>query len=423
MRTTQSSNDSVPPALPLVASLCGTFLKPEMQSVYRQITGLQTFRTVVLTEQRLHEDLFPFDPLVVMDKLTRPRPKGNFILRFWYKHVVKQWPPPQPITREVAPHYPYNLPALLGRWQPALVHVYYGHKAVKYLPMLQAWGGPWLVSFHGVDVVKFLDDPDYLKQMQAVFASAELVLARSQSLAERLLVLGCPPEKVRLNPTPIPLDGYPEHPRVTPQDGAFRLVQASRLIAKKGLFTTLKAMRRVVQEFPNAKFILCGDGPDRVRFASAVADAGLTHAIECRGWLDQDALKSEFAAAHVFLHPSELTETEDQEGVPNSMLEAMATGLPVVATLHGGIPEAVQHGIDGCLVPEKSPEALAEAILSLLRDNAKRAAMGHAAAQSVRRKFGLAAGIKTLEEAYAESLQRWSARQTTPAKLPSDTTK
>lgn len=391
---------------PLVASLCGTFLKPEMQSVYRQVTGLRDHRNLVLTEQRANEAIFPFEPIVVMDKIARPRLRGNFILRFWYKYITRQWPPPRPINKEVKPYYPYNLPDILRREKPALVHVYYGHKAVKYRSMLKAWGGPWIVSFHGVDVAKFFDRPGYSAKMAKVFAEAELVLGRSESLLDRLRELGCPPEKLRLNPTPIPLDGFESPARREPENGAFRLVQASRLIAKKGLFTTLEALKLVRREFPSVKFVLCGDGPDREAFARAVIIAGLSGNVDLLGWLDQESLRREYARAHLFLHPSEMTANSDQEGVPNSMLEAMATGLPVVATWHGGIPEAVRDREDGRLVPEKDSAALAEAILDLLRDPAERARCGANAAASVRATYGLEASLRRLEDYYREALSR-----------------
>lgn len=400
-----------PDPRPLVASLCGTFLKPEMQSVYRQIVGLKDHRTVVLAEQRTNPDLFPFEPVVAMDKIARPRLRGNFILRFWYKYVVRQWPPPRPINKEVKPYYPYNLPDILRREKPDLVHVYYGHKAVKYRSMLKAWGGPWIVSFHGVDVAKFFDRRGYAEKMAKVFKEAELVLGRSQSLLDRLAALGCPPEKLRLNPTPIPLEGFAGQARAIPPDGAFRLVQASRLIAKKGLFTTLRALAIVVKEFPRAKFVLCGDGPDREPFLKAAEAAGLSGNIDMLGWLDQASLRREYATAHLFLHPSEMTADGDQEGVPNSMLEAMATGLPVVATLHGGIPEAVRSGVDGLLVPEKDPGTLAEAILTLLRDHALRDRCGSDAAASVHATFGTQASIQRLEGAYREAREAYARRQ------------
>ncbi|NNE90528.1 MAG: glycosyltransferase [Verrucomicrobiales bacterium] len=395
---------------PLVISLCGTYLKKEMQSLYRQIANLRNHRTKVYAERLENLEDFPLEhaEIVHMEKRERPRHRGNFLLRFWFKHVIKKWPPPIHIGmegRETEYYHPYDLVDRLAEDEPALVHVYYGHKAVKYRRMLQDAGVPWLVSFHGVDVVKFLDQPGYREGLTRVFAEAQLVLARSESLLDRLRDLGCPEEKLRLNRTPVPLDAIEFGLRHPPEDGKWRLFQACRLIPKKGLFTTLKALPKVVDRWPDLKFVLAGTGPDEERFREAVADAGLENNVELLGWVDQDRLRAEFARAHAFLHPSELTETEDQEGVPNAMVEAMAAGLPILATTHGGIPEAVEHDQDGFLVPEKDHEALADAILKLLDSPDTLARFSQQAHDSVTEKFGFEQQIGALEACYAEAIE------------------
>lgn len=402
-----SDSNSKKDERPLVVSLCGTYLKPEMQSLYRQITGLEEFRNVVFAENVANLERFPFDPVVPMKKQQRPRFRGNFLLRFWYKHVIKQWPPPRPVGyvgHEGEYYHPYDLVDLLKEWKPDLVHVYYGHKAVKYRRMLEASGVPWLVSFHGVDVVKFMDDPDYVKGLQQVFQQAKVVLARSESLLERLRDLGCPEEKLRINRTPVPLQSIEFKERCAPVDGKWRLLQACRLIPKKGLFTVLKALPKVIELWPDLQYVLCGSGPDEERFRQEVKKAGLEDNVEIKGWVSQDELKTEFAKAHLFLHPSELTETEDQEGVPNAMLEAMAAGLPVVATQHGGIPEAVTSGKNGILVEEKDFEALAQALLDLTADESLLAEYSRQAKYSVAEKFGFEQQIAAMEVCYLEAV-------------------
>ncbi len=397
---------------PRLASLCGTYLKPEMQSIYRQIVHVQRLENHVFTEQLSHLDQFPFPRVHQLTKLRTPRAKGNFILRFWYKYIVRQWPPPRPINKlPPGPHFGYDLVPRLKEAQIDLAHAYYGHKAVKYREMLEYWGGPWIVSFHGVDVSKFTDQPGYREELQKVFAQAELVLARSQSLLKELAQLGCPAEKLRLNRTPIPLDQFPVMSREAPPDGAWRLVQASRLIPKKGLFTTLEALAKIVPRFPRLRFIVCGSGPVRDEFLRRRDQLGIHDHVEAPGWMSQDQLLTEYRRAHVFLHPSELTDTSDQEGIPNSMLEAMATGLPVVATLHGGIPEAVTSGQDGLLVPEKNPDALAAALENLLNSPSLYQSLSAGAAASVRANFGLQSQIHRLEDCYEEALQRWKDRR------------
>tara|TARA_R110002096_G_scaffold67332_8_gene163363 strand:+ start:20938 stop:22152 length:1215 start_codon:yes stop_codon:yes gene_type:complete len=390
---------------PLVASVCGTFLKPEMQSIYRQIVGLKRFRTIVFTEEHKNPEQFPFEPVEVMTKLLRPKPRGNFALRFYYKYVVKQWPPPVRIEKDVKPYYPFDLLPRLDAHRPDLIHVYYGHKAVTYRNILLKTKIPFVVSFHGVDVAHFAKG-DRTEEFESVLDRAQIVLARSESLLDELANLGVPREKLRSNRTPIPLEGIAPKVRRAPEDGAWRLVQACRLIPKKGILTAIEALKPVVERWPNLKYILCGTGPQEDEIRQAAREAGLEANVELRGWMDQTQLRAEFERAHVFLHPSELTASSDQEGVPNSMLEAMAAGLPVVATLHGGIPEAVENEVDGVLVPEKSPRELGDAISRLLGSPDLLESWSRQARESVVKKYGEAQSIAALEDAYADAIER-----------------
>jgi colanic acid/amylovoran biosynthesis glycosyltransferase len=403
---------------PLVASICGTFLKPEMQSVYRQIIGLRRHRTVVLTERRVHADQFPFEPVIQMErppavvrtKLRKQRQRGNFIRRFYYKHLLKTWPPPAKAVPSTPPapavyDEPYNLVDLLRRHRPALAHVYYGHKAVKYLPMLRRWGGPLIVSFHGFDVTSAAYQAGDAATLPEVFTHARLILGRSQSLLDRLAELGCPPEKLRLNRTSIPLASRtsPATIRTTPPHGRWIFLQACRLIPKKGLPNTLRALREIVAIHPNARLILAGSGPLDDELRRATAELGLSAHVEFAGWCSQERLADLYAQAHIFLHPSEITTSGDQEGVPNAMLEAMASGLPVVATRHGGIPEAVTDGVDGLLVSEKSPDQLAGAILRICMEDGLVGRLSAAAATNIARQFSPERQISALEDCYEEA--------------------
>ena len=129
------------------------------------------------------------------------------------------------------------------------------------------------------------------------------------------------------------------------------------VMADAGLKTALKAFASFHSFNPNSRFVIAGEGPLKDPLAEMARELGVHKAVELRGFLDQSALAELYAQSHVFVHPSELTKDQNQEGVPNSMLEAMATGLPVLATQHGGIPEAVTHGTHGLLVPEGDHEA------------------------------------------------------------------
>ena len=130
---------------------------------------------------------------------------------------------------------------------------------------------------------------------------------------------------------------------------------------------------------------------------------GIWEAVELRGFLAQADLARLYGEAHFFVHPSEMTADMNQEGVPNSMLEAMATGLPVLATLHGGIPEAVESGRTGLLVPERDDAGLLRAMLDLAGHPVRAFEMGRAASDSVRIEFEQANQIEKLESYYDEA--------------------
>ena len=378
-------------AKPIVASYCTTFLKPEMRHIYRQVTGLRRYSTFVMTRERLGEEEFPFPEIEVI-----PRARKNFLKRFWLKYVM----------RKPAVYYRGELQVLIKllRRRPAdLVHVYFGHTGVHLLPFIQEWDRPTVVSFHGMDIQSRPQQEGYDDQMRELLRTVPLVLARSRSLFSALEKWGCPREKLRLNRTGIPLDQYPFAQRPLPADGSWRFVQACRLIEKKGLVTALRAFAEFHAKHPRSRFVIAGDGPMKEKLIALAAELGVAAAVELRGFLSQSQLAELYAQSHVFLHPSEMPADQNQEGVPNSMLEAMATGLPVVATTHGGIPEAVTHERTGLLVPERDPAALARALEQITADTASLYILGEAAARAVREEFEQTKAIEKLEGFYDEA--------------------
>jgi colanic acid/amylovoran biosynthesis glycosyltransferase len=123
------------------------------------------------------------------------------------------------------------------------------------------------------------------------------------------------------------------------------------------------------------------------------------------GFLSQAKLQQLYASSDLFLHPSEISPNQDQEGVPNSVLEAMATGLPVVATRHGGIPEAVDHGRTGFLVPEEDHVGLANAMQLITSSPVLLKQMGEHAHATVLERFAQDAQIDQLESFYEEAIK------------------
>jgi colanic acid/amylovoran biosynthesis glycosyltransferase len=380
--------------MPRVASYCTTFLKPEMLHIYRQITGLRRYETFVVCKERQSEELFPMPERGIE---TAPGVKSNFLRRFWLKYIKHE--PPIVYRGEYG-----VLANLLERREADLMHVYFGHTGVHLLPFIQRWPKPTVVSFHGMDVQTRAHDPGYEVKLRQVLQAATLVLARSQSLLDRLHDLGCPQEKVRMNRTGIPLDQFPFIDRAMPAQGAWHFVQACRLIEKKGLDDAIHAFAAFHQTHPLARFTIAGEGPLRGELEKRRDELGLHDQVSFAGFLNGSALRELYHQAHVFLHPSRMTSDQNQEGIPNSMLEAMATGLPVAATLHGGIPEAVRHGVTGLLVAEKDRVGLHQSLEALTASEDIWRTFSVKASDDVRENFEASAQIARLEAAYDEAL-------------------
>ena len=376
---------------PVVASYCTTFLKPEMLHIYRQVTGLRRYSTFVVTRERKGEAEFPFGDIEVL-----PRARKNFVKRFWLKYVARK--PPVYYRGELQ-----VILKLLERRPADLMHIYFGHTGVHLLPFVEEWTRPCVVSFHGMDIQERPEQEGYDAQMRALLLRVPLVLARSRSLFAALEKWGCPREKLRLNRTGIPLGQFPFQQRPMPADGSWRFVQACRLVAKKGLGTAIRAFAKFHALHPKATFCIAGEGPMKTELDAMVGDLGLREAVELRGFLSQEDLAALYARSHVFLHPSEMPPDQNQEGVPNSMLEAMATGLPVLATTHGGIPEAVTHERTGLLVPERDDAALFAAMQHVTAETDFLYILGQAAARAVREEFEQGRAIEKLEGFYDEA--------------------
>jgi len=377
---------------PVVACYCATFLKPEMLHIYRQITSLTRVSPLVIAQKREEAERYPFDGITVVGK-----PALHFARRFWFKQVrAAPW---QISKREVN-----ALVGVLENAQAQLLHIYFGHIAAHLLPLIRAWEKPSVVSFHGADVMVDLEKPAYRAATKQMLAAVRLVLVRSESLGRALVEIGCSPQKIRIQRTGIPVDEIPFRARAWPRAGAWKFVQACRLIEKKGLKTSLLVFTEFAKRYPQATFAIAGEGPLRGDLEARARGLGIGDKVSFPGFVSQAQLRELFYGSHIFLHPSERGADGNQEGVPNSMLEAMASGLAVFATEHGGIPEAIEHGKSGMLVKENDDEALARALLDAVAHPDQLTAIARNGADSVRQKFEQREQTRKLEDYYFEAM-------------------
>jgi len=385
---------SSPESRPIIACYCATFLKPEMFHIYRQITALKRCAPVVIAQKREQTERFPFDDVQVI-----PKPATHFLRRFWHRQLRDR--PWQISDRELS-----ALLRALSRIDACVLHIYFGQIAVHLLPLIRAWKKPSIVSFHGADVTVEMNKPAYRQATREMLAAAKLVLVRSESLRRALTELGCDETKIALQRTGIPLEEFPFRERSFPQDDGWRLVQAGRLIEKKGLPVTLNAFAVFLDRYPNATLTIAGEGPLLDELQKLTRELNIEERVSFTGFVSQEQLREIYYRSHIFLHPSQIGRDGNQEGVPNSMLEAMASGLPVFATEHGGIPEAIENAVSGVLVPEHDHEALSRALLSATQDLIFLSRIARSAAEVVRKNFDLRTQAQRLDDIYLQIIGR-----------------
>lgn len=256
------------------------------------------------------------------------------------------------------------------------------------LRRLGVLGGALAVAFRGADTTKYVARRGP-RVYGRTFREARLLLPVCDFLARRLERLGAPAERIVVHRTGIDLARWPFRERRQARPGPLRVVSVGRLIEKKGIAQVLRALRLLADRGVEAEYRVFGDGPLRQPLAGLAAEAGLSAQVRFEGRCGQEKVREGLDRADVLVAASVTAADGDEEGIPNVLKEAMASGLPVVATRHAGIPELVEDGVSGWLVPERDEPALAEALGRLAAEPGRWPAMGRAGRAKVEREYDI----------------------------------
>lgn len=355
---------------PVVVAYCDVFLRPETLHVYRQVTAIRKFRPVVLTRRRLNAGEFPYPDVEVV---ARPR-------FFETSRVAKR----------------------LQRVGAGVLHIYFGPSGMRLLPLLRNRAVPAVVSFQGLHRKK-----SWMEQLPEIFQVADRIVACNESLATALLILGCDPAKLCLVRTGVPNPLTVPMVRTHPVDGEFFFIQTAKLVEANGVDRSVRAFATFSREFPKSEFLVIGDGPLRKRCLHLAKDLGVQDRVNFPGWLPRDRWKELYERAHVFLHPGRKELHGSDERCPDAILEAMADGLPIVATRHGGVPEVVEDGVSGLLVEDGDAEALGDALLKLGRNGMLLQSLSQGAAARVRTDFDRVKQARLMEDVYEQAIRNF----------------
>lgn len=264
-----------------------------------------------------------------------------------------------------------------------IIHCHFGivGRSVACLREIGAISGKLVTTFHGVDMSTCLDrDPGLYAHL---FEHGDLFLPVSEHWRRRLVSHGCDADRIVVHRMGIDPARFPPADRKPSANGPATVLTIGRLVEKKGVEYGLRAVAKLAGRGVPLRYEIVGDGPLRDNLQDLASSLGIAGRVRFHGARVQEDVARMMRQCDVFLAPS-VTDTEgDQEGIPVTIMEAMATGMPVVSSLHSGIPELVEDGVSGLLLREKDVDGIADALALLIGAPERCRSMGGAARAKV----------------------------------------
>ena len=322
----------------------------------RLIKGLGLiFNYALICPRQLWRSLYPF-------------PLTDLTLSLWLLHTV--------------------IPKLNKNYD--IIHCQFGTQSYRGLAFRQVNSptAKLITTFRGHDISSFVQQKGQNVYHQ-LFRNGDFFLTNCDFFRHKAIAIGCPPDKIKVHRSGLDCDRFTYQPRSLPEEGSIQIVTTGRLVEKKGIEYVIRAVAKLVPTYPLLRYKIIGEGHLRSHFTQLIQEFELTENVELIGWCNEAEIVKILKQTHLFVAPS-ITATDGNQDAPiNVLKEAMAIGLPVVSTYHGGIPELVEDGKSGFLVPEKDVAALAERLNYLIENPELWTAMGQAGREFVLKNYNL----------------------------------
>lgn len=380
-----------------IAHVLRTYLGPTDTFIYTQLKLLRRYQAIVVARDLDHLDRYPgVDHVAFSQSAHGPAKRMSDLL---YSRLRIQ------TAYERA-----FFTRMIGGLQPALIHAHFAVEMAYFAASLRSSKQPVVVSCYGYDVSSFPRRYAGLARfyLRRAWSSAQCFLAMSQDMRDDMLRLGCPSEKIRVHYHGINLQRFPYMERPAPSDVVRILYVGSLGDERKGVPDVIRAFARLAREHPNVELRIVGAGRLRDDFERLVQGCGVGDRVVFAGFVRHEELWREYQAAHLFCHPSMTPPSGDKEGIPGTIVEAMATGLPVVTTAHAGIPEMVLDGEHGFVVAEGDVDGIFQGLRRLADEPELRTRMGGKAAERASSRGDAVRQTAALESIYDDVIAAWA---------------
>jgi len=287
-----------------------------------------------------------------------------------------------------------------------LLHAHFGPIGYSLLELKQKMRLPLITTFYGFDMSLLPRIKEWKDKYKQLFAEGDLFLAEGSNMKSELIQLGCPHHKIKIQHIAIDTEKFEFRKRLSKAGRKVILLFCGRFMEKKGLIYSLMAFREVLSKYPNIEFRIIGDGDLRTEIEDYIDHAKLRNKVTILGMQSHAVVETEMQNSDIFLHPSVTAANGDSEGgAPTILLEAQATGMPVLSTYHADIPEVVVPGKSALLSNERDWRSLAANLLFLLKNQDAWCSMGEAGRRHVESRHDIQKQSKKLEEIYFQLIK------------------
>ena len=243
-----------------------------------------------------------------------------------------------------------------------------------------------ITTFRGDDISRFVQEKGD-RIYDELFQTGDFFLANCEFFRHRVIKLGCPPHKIVVHGSGLDCSKFPFSLRYLPVDGKIRIATTGRLVEKKGIEYAILAVAQQAKAH-HIEYNIIGDGELKPELQKLIDELNVGD-VNLLGWKNEQEIIEILQRSHLFIAPSVTAADGNQDAPTNVLKEAMAMGLPVISTYHGGIPELVEEGVSGFLVPERDADALAQKLGYLLDHPETWAEMGRAGRTYVEQHYDL----------------------------------
>lgn len=268
----------------------------------------------------------------------------------------------------------------------------YGPSGVELMAICEKLNLPLIVHFHGYDAYRRDILETYGKQYTELFRMAAKVVVVSEDMQQQIIKLGCPPEKLRLLPYGVDTTFF----KPANLHKKYDFVFCGRFVDKKSPLQIISSFKNVVEKNPLLKMVMIGDGELLNESKNLCARLGLSENVIFKGALSQDEVVQVYQQSKIFINHSVKTSMNDSEGTPVSILEAMSSGLFVVASDHAGIKDVIKNEVNGILIAEGDWMGFEKTLIDCILRWDELSDMREQAVLTIKRKYQLFDQIEAL---------------------------